>query len=190
MREEISNPISDAILTTDIKSKLDLNLSEKEMDASEFKLELKKLILSTPKSSSKLFFNQLFGGRHSKAVLGDLIAVFLNNSMATYKIAGPQVSVEKEILKKVCQLIGYNENSGGTFPTGGSMSNFMSLIMARDKVDSSIKDKGTNQKLIAYSSENSHYSMAKNASFSGIGKENVRYIKSNKKNTWNGVMLV
>ena len=32
--------------------------------------------------------------------------------------------------------------------------------------------------MIAYSSENSHYSISKNASFSGIGKENVRYIKS------------
>ena len=181
LKEEINNPISDVILTADIGSKLDLNLSEKGMITSEFKSELNKLILSTPKSSSKLFFNQLFGGRHSKAVLGDLIAVFLNNSMATYKIAGPQVGVEKEILKKVCQLIGYNGNSGGTFPTGGSMSNFMSLIMARDRADPAIKDKGANQKLIAYSSENSHYSMSKNASFVGIGKENVRYIKSNEK---------
>ena len=181
LKEEIKSPISDVILPVDIKSKLDLSLSEKGMITSDFKSELNKLILSTPKSSSKLFFNQLFGGRHSKAVLGDLIAVFLNNSMATYKIAGPQVGVEKEILKKVCQLIGYNGNSGGTFPTGGSMSNFMSLIMARDKVDPSIKDKGVNQKLIAYSSENSHYSIAKNASFIGIGKENVRYIKSNEK---------
>jgi sulfinoalanine decarboxylase/sulfinoalanine decarboxylase/aspartate 1-decarboxylase len=181
LKEEINNPISDVILPTDIESKLDLSLNDKGMITSEFKSTLNKLILGTPKSSSNLFFNQLFGGRHSKAVLGDLIAVFLNTSMATYKIAGPQVGVEKEILKKVCQLIGYNGNSGGTFPTGGSMSNFMSLIMARDRVDSSIKDKGINQKLIAYSSENSHYSMAKNASFSGIGKENVRYIQSNKK---------
>lgn len=181
LKEEKNNPISDLILTTDIDSKLDLGLSERGMISSKFKDELKKLILSTPKSSSKLFFNQLFGGRHSKAVLGDLLAVFLNNSMATYKIAGPQVGVEKEILKKVCQLIGYNGNSGGTFPTGGSMSNFMSLIMARDKADSSIKDKGTNQKLIAYSSENSHYSISKNVSFAGIGKENVRYIQSNEK---------
>jgi len=185
LKEEINNPISEVILTTDIESKLDLSLSDKGMITPEFKSVLNKLILSTPKSSSKLFFNQLFGGRHSKAVLGDLIAVFLNSSMATYKIAGSQVGVEKEILKKVCQLIGYNGNSGGTFPTGGSMSNFMSLIMARDKVDSSIKDKGINQKLIAYSSENSHYSMAKNASFAGIGKENVRYIKSNEKGQMN-----
>ena len=163
LKEEIKSPISDVISPVDIESKLDLSLSDKGMITSDFKRELNKLILSTPKSSSKLFFNQLFGGRHSKAVLGDLIAVFLNSSMATYKIAGPQVGVEKEIVKKVCQLIGYNRNSGGTFPTGGSMSNFMSLIMARDKVAPSIKNKGVNQKLIAYSSENSHYSIAKNA---------------------------
>ena len=48
-----------------------------------------------------MFFNQLFGGRHSKAVLGDLLAVMLNNSMATYKISGPLVAVEKEILSQV-----------------------------------------------------------------------------------------
>ena len=31
---------------------------------------------------------------------------------------------------------------------------------------------------MAYSSENAHYSLSKNASFSGLGKENIRYIKS------------
>jgi sulfinoalanine decarboxylase/sulfinoalanine decarboxylase/aspartate 1-decarboxylase len=134
-------------------------------------------LLKSTKSSSKLFFNQLFGGRHSKAVLGDLLAVILNNSMATYKIAGPQISIEKEILSKIYSLIGYNNKAGGTFPTGGSMSNFMSLVMARDKVNT-ISNKSNNKRLIAYSSENSHYSISKNASFSGIGKENVRYIKS------------
>jgi glutamate/tyrosine decarboxylase-like PLP-dependent enzyme len=98
--------------------------------------------------------------------------------MATYKIAGPQVAVEKEILSQVYKLIGYDKNAGGTFPTGGSMSNFMSLVMARDKVNIEIKYRGINEKLIAYTSENSHYSIAKNASFTGVGKDNVRYIKS------------
>ena len=66
----------------------------------------------------------------------------LNNSMATYKIAGPQVAIEKEILSQVHKMIGYSNNPGGTFPTGGSMCNFMSLIMARDKADFQIKQKG------------------------------------------------
>jgi sulfinoalanine decarboxylase/sulfinoalanine decarboxylase/aspartate 1-decarboxylase len=152
-------------------------LQESAISKVEYKKILKKLLLKSTKSSSKLFFNQLFGGRHSKAVLGDLLAVILNNSMATYKIAGPQISIEKEILSKIYSLIGYNNKAGGTFPTGGSMSNFMSLVMARDKVNT-ISNKSNKKRLIAYSSENSHYSISKNASFSGIGKENVRYIKS------------
>ena len=55
--------------------------------------------------------NSIFGGRQSKAVLGDLLAVLLNNSMYTYKVAGPQVGIEQEIIRKSCQLIGYEWSS-------------------------------------------------------------------------------
>ena len=178
LKEERQNPVAEYIDPRKTGEIIDIKLSKKGSSCKEFKNSLIKLIAKTPKSSSKLFFNQLFGGRHSKAVLGDLLAVMLNNSMATYKIAGPQVSIEKEILSQVHKMIGYSDNPGGTFPTGGSMCNFMSLIMARDKVDVQINQKGISQKLVAYTSENAHYSLSKNASFSGLGKENIRYIKS------------
>jgi len=178
LKEEEKTPVSEYINPEDIHTKIDIKLGHESTVSADFKTSLKDLLLKSPKSSSKLFFNQLFGGRHSKAVLGDLLAVFINNSMATYKIAGPQAAVEKEVLSQIYKLIGYNKNAGGTFPTGGSMSNFMSLVMARDKVNLEIKEKGIKQKLVAYSSENSHYSLAKNISFTGVGKENIRYIKS------------
>ena len=178
LEDEIQNPVTKYISPTDLEKAGDIKLGEKGLLDDEFKKALKTLLLKSTKSSSKLFFNQLFGGRHSKAVLGDLLAVLLNNSMATYKIAGPQVFVEKEVLSQVYKLIGYDDNAGGTFPTGGSMSNFMSLVMARDKVNLEIKERGVFQKLIAYTSDNAHYSLSKNASFTGIGKNNVRYIKS------------
>ena len=182
LEDEIKTPVANVIPVEDLDQVLDLSLTETPTITKTYIKILKKVILTTPKSSSKLFFNQLFGGRHSKAVLGDLLAVFLNNSMATYKISGPQVAIEKEIIKKVSTAVGYGKSYGGTLPTGGSMSNFMSLIMARDKKEPSIKDKGMmNQKFVAYTSENSHYSLAKNSSFSGIGRKNIRYIMSNKK---------
>ena len=101
--------------------------------------------------------------------------------MATYKIAGPMVEVEKEILRKVASLIDYPKTFGGTFPTGGSMCNFMALIIARDKKNPEIMKDGKSQNLVCYSSKNSHYSIGKNASFAGIGRNNVRYIKTNEK---------
>ena len=76
--------------------------------------------------------------------------------MATYKIAGPQVGVEKELLRKICEIIKYPVSSGGTFPTGGSMSNFMSLVMARDRKDPNAKNLGITKKLVAYASKISH----------------------------------
>ena len=178
LEDELQNPVTEYISPNKVESSLDVKLGKEGMVDSEFKNSLKQLLLKSPKSSSKSFFNQLFGGRHSKAVLGDLLAVMLNNSMATYKIAGPQVAVEKEIIKQVNNLIGYPEGCGGTFPTGGSMSNFMSLVMARDKVNLAIKEQGISQKIVAYTSEEAHYSISKNASFTGLGKANVRQIKS------------
>lgn len=180
LEEENNNPIADYIKPHEAQKNLDITLGEKGVVGEKFKKSIQDLILKSPKSSSKLFFNQLFGGRHSKAVLGDLLAVMLNNSMATYKISGPLVAVEKEILSQVYNLIGYDNSPGGTFPTGGSMSNFMSLIMARDRTDLNIKKLGISQKLVAYTSENAHYSLSKNASFSGIGRENIRHITSHK----------
>ncbi len=180
LEDELQNPVTEYTHPNHIETALDIKLGKEGATDNELKNALKQLIQKSPKSSSKLFFNQLFGGRHSKAVLGDLLAVMLNNSMATYKISGPQASVEKEILSQIYKLIGYDNNPGGTFPTGGSMCNFMSLVMARDKASLEIKEKGISQKLVAYTSENAHYSLSKNASFSGLGKENVRYIKSDK----------
>ena len=141
INDELTNPVAPAIPPDELHLKFDLELKSSPAIAEDFKKELNKIVLNTPKSSSKLFFNQLFGGRHSKAILGDLLAVMLNNSMATYKIAGPQVAVEKEVIKQVNALISYPKGCGGTFPTGGSMSNFMSLVMARDKKDKEIKNK-------------------------------------------------
>jgi len=181
LKEEENNPVSKFIPPEELNLNIDIDLRREPLSFKEYKKNLKLLLKYTPRSSSKLFFNQLFGGRNSKAVLGDLLATILNNSMATYKIAGPQVAVEQEVLKKVCLQIGYKQNFGGTFPTGGSMSNFMSLIMARDRKDPFSREKGITQKLIMYTSESAHYSIAKNASFSGIGKENIRYIKVNER---------
>ncbi len=179
LEDEEKNPVSRPIDPGELSAHLDLSLSEEPALAEDFKKKLSQLVLSTPKTSTRLFFNQLFGGRQPKAVLGDLLAVLLNNSMYTYKVAGPQVGVEREIISQVCRLVGYGSGSGGTLPTGGSMSNFMALLMARDVADNESKNKGISRPLVAYTSKESHYSIGKNASFSGLGREQVRYIQTN-----------
>tara|TARA_R110001632_G_scaffold87188_2_gene189629 strand:+ start:3514 stop:4911 length:1398 start_codon:yes stop_codon:yes gene_type:complete len=178
INEEEKNPVADRIDSDKLYDSIDLSLTDSGMIDDQFKSVLKDILVSTPKTATNLFFNQLFGGRQSKAILGDLLAVMLNNSMYTYKVAGPQVGIEQEIIRQSCELIGYGAQSNGTFPTGGSMSNYMALMMARDAKDPSCRLDGMSKPMVIYTSKESHYSNTKNASFAGIGKNNIRYIKA------------
>jgi len=179
--EEENNPVAERIDANELYSSIDLSLNETALVDDDFKSVLRDVLISTPKTATSLFFNQLFGGRQSKAVLGDLLAVMLNNSMYTYKVAGPQVGIEQEIIRQSCDLIGYGSQSNGTFPTGGSMSNYMALIMARDAKDPDCRLNGMTKPMVVYTSKESHYSNAKNTSFAGIGKNNIRYIPADEK---------
>jgi len=181
INEEEKHPVADRIDSNKLYDSIDLSLNATAMVDDEFKTVLKEVLISTPKTATKLFFNQLFGGRQGKAVLGDLLAVMLNNSMYTYKVAGPQVGIEQEIIRQSCNMIGYGSQSNGTFPTGGSMSNYMALVMARDAKDPQCRLDGMSKPLVVYTSKESHYSNTKNASFAGIGKNNIRYIQADSK---------
>lgn len=176
LSDEAVKPVSDHVASQELYNTLDLSLSEDGIPDDEFERALKDLVLKTPRTATNAFFNQLFGGRNDKAVLGDLLAVILNNSMYTYKAAGPQVGVEKILLRETCNLIGWDQESDGTFAPGGSMTNYMAMVMARDAFDEKIKLEGVKREMIVYTSKESHYSTPKNASFSGIGRNNVRYV--------------
>ena len=186
LKEENLHPVAEPIEAEKLFEQLDLALVDDPALEEDFANTLRDLVLSTPRTATRLFFNQLFGGRKGKAVLGDLLAVMLNNSMYTYKVAGPQVGVEKEVINTVCKMIGYGEKGVGTFVTGGSLCNFMALLMARDVKDEALQQEGVRKPMVAYTSADSHYSIQKNAAFAGIGRRQVRFIETNDQ----GEMLV
>ncbi len=176
LQDEVDHAVSDPVEAATMIETMDLSLSEHPASPETFTSVLKTLVLSTPKTSSVRFFNQLFGGRKGKAILGDLLAVMLNNSMYTHKVAGPMVGVEKVVLHKIIQMIGYPESADGTFASGGSMANLMAMIMARDKTNPDVHFDGAGKSMIFYTSTESHYSIPKNAALIGIGRNNVRAV--------------
>lgn len=176
LTDEKEHHVAEYIPSDELYERLDLELTDEPISEAQLKDVLQDLVLTTPRTATPAFFNQLFGGRNDKAVLGDLLAVILNNSMYTYKAAGPQIGVEKVILRKVCDLVGWDDTSDGTFASGGSMTNFMGMLMARDACAPDAPYKGVSDKMTVYTSAESHYSIPKNAAFAGIGLESVRYI--------------
>ena len=95
LNAEGDEPVVEPIDTSELHSRFDLEFKDDGLTESEWENLVEEVVLSTPRTATKLFFNQLFGGRQPKAVIGDLLAVMLNNSMYTYKVAGPQVGIEK-----------------------------------------------------------------------------------------------
>ena len=176
LADEAQNPVAEYIPSAKLFDRLDLKLQKDGISADELEAALKDLIFTTPRTATNAFFNQLFGGRQERAILGDLLSVILNNSMYTYKAAGPQIGVEKAVLREVCDMIGWDKTSDGTLAPGGSMTNFMGMLMARDAYNDTTRYAGVHQKMTVYTSAESHYSIPKNAAFAGIGRDNVRKI--------------
>jgi len=178
---EKSNPVAPYHSYQEIYNRVDLEIKDAPISDEDFVQSMSGLLRHTPKTSTPEFFNQLFGGRNGKAVIGEMLAALMNNSMYTYKVGGPMIAIEKTMLTHIKTRIGYPEHAEGTIATGGSMTNFMAMLMARDQADQSVTTSGLKQTLIAYTSLESHYSTTKNASFAGIGKDNVRYIRANER---------
>jgi len=139
---------------------------------------LRAYVRATPKTATPRFLNQLYGGRLAPAAVADALASFLNNSMYTYKAAGLGVSVEDEVLDHMRRLAGFDRGEG-TFAPGGSLSNLMAMLVARNHRRPSAREKGLGPPaLVAYASDQSHYSVVKSAGVLGIGRDNVRLIES------------
>lgn len=182
MKAEQEEPVLKPEAPENLFERLNIELSDDALSDDEFGPILRDVVLNTPRTATRKFFNQLFGGRNSKASLGDLLAVLLNNSMYTYKVGGPMIGIEKELLNRSAELLGYPANADGTIAPGGSMTNLMAMLMARDKAQEEARTAGLyGARLTMYTSKESHYSIPKNAAFMGIGRDQVRYVDSDDK---------
>jgi glutamate/tyrosine decarboxylase-like PLP-dependent enzyme len=179
-REEDKTPVVQPVPTDQVIEYFDLSVKEDGLSRADWEKLVEHVVLATPRTATKLFFNQLFGGRQSKAMLGDLLAVVLNNSMYTYKVAGPQAGIEKTMIHTLCNMVGF-EGGDGTIAPGGSLANLMGMIMGRDASEGDAHNQGVTGKMTVYTSKSSHYSIPKNAAFMGVGREQVRYVEVTEK---------
>ena len=86
------------------------------------------------------------------------------------------IVVEHHLLTYIRKLFGWSAEEGdGIFNPGGSMSNFYGMICARQHLFPELKTKGLfgHPPLVAFTSEESHYSIKKGANWLGLGVDNV-----------------
>ncbi|WP_109833036.1 pyridoxal phosphate-dependent decarboxylase family protein [Reichenbachiella versicolor] len=115
------------------------------------------------------------------AVIGDIIASSVNTAIETWDQSTSGTLMEQEMIDWITSRIGLSDDADGVFTTGGSQSNLMALLLARDhyafeNYQLNIKESGINanaQNFKIFCSEKSHFSIQKSAALIGLGYESV-----------------
>ena len=159
-----STPLSDELVINYFKKYLDLSV----------------------KTNQPGFLQSLWGGSHIPAILGELLVASTNTSMYTFDTAPVATVIEKSIISKLTDLIGWIEGDG-TFTSGGSNGNLLGLVCARNYIFPEYVKKGNlGKEFQIYISSESHYSIENAVKIMGIGTENIIKINCDK----NGKMKV
>jgi len=106
----------------------------------------------------------------------------LNPQLATLARSQLASKIELETVRWMAERIGWAENFGGTFTSGGNEANFSGLALAlAAKFPNAIEDGvATLQgQPVAYASAESHHSLDKSAGLLGIGRRALRRIALN-----------
>jgi len=121
------------------------------------------------------------------SVVAEAMIAVLNQSMDSWDQASAATYVEQKVIDWMCDKYDLGTKADGIFTSGGTQSNLMGLLLARDwiadKFDNhSIQKLGLPQyanKLRILCSKNSHFTVQKSASLLGLGESAVRCVEAN-----------
>lgn len=172
--ESVSQTVKPSVSINEIKKIFSLDDVGKETDINKLIDHYLSYSVSTGHPN---FFNQLFSGFSLHGFIGEVVTALTNSSMYTFEMSPVATLMEKELTDKMAKIIGYKKGSG-TFVTGGSNGNMLAMFAARNRFAPQSKLKGLsgNKELVAFVSDDAHYSMLKAANLIGIGIENVKKI--------------
>ena len=112
-------------------------------------------------------------------VWADALAAALNQNAGAWRNGPTSAIIESQVIRWLCELIGYDKKSFGTLASGGSEANLIALKCARDHADAAIVHRGVRHPpadLVIYASDQCHYSLEKSADILGLGRDQLRKI--------------
>ncbi|WP_299536098.1 aminotransferase class V-fold PLP-dependent enzyme [Ulvibacterium sp.] len=106
--------------------------------------------------------------------LSAMVSALLNNGMAIYEMGMAPSAIERVVINKLCDKIGYDSSSGGFLTSGGTLANLTALLSARKaKVSHDIWNKGHKEQLGIMVSEEAHYCIDRAAKIMGLGEKGI-----------------
>lgn len=108
------------------------------------------------KTGHPRFFNQISCGLDLISMAGEWLTATCNTNMFTYEISPVFILMEKEVIRRMIQLIGWPDGEGDAiFSPGGAIANMYAMNAARHRIFPRAKPLGMNSvpTLCAFTSE-------------------------------------
>lgn len=175
-------PVSKPISAKDLNQIVDFSLHDEGAELTALKQAAEHYLTYQPDSAQVDFFKLLYSGRNDPALLGDWVTSLSNANMHTYQMSPVATLMEQELINQWNRLVGFtsaSQTGDGVMVSGGSQANLIGMMMARHQACPDIKTNGFgHQKLIAFVSDQAHYSGQKAANVLGIGVDNLIAVAS------------
>ncbi|MEI8595394.1 pyridoxal phosphate-dependent class III aminotransferase [Photobacterium sp. Hal280] len=118
------------------------------------------------------------------AVAAEAFIAALNQSMDSWDQSTAATFVEQKVVDWLCGVYGYDKQADGVFTSGGTQSNLMGLLLARDRFADiqsghNIQKQGLPEyagKMRILCSKKSHFTVQKSASLMGLGEHAVETV--------------
>jgi glutamate decarboxylase len=187
--EDTSRPVIELNSPDEIRSKYEaagISLSLKDGKAHSDDLLFKGtelLMQMSCRTQHPLFFNQLYARASPNSIAADWVSTATNTNCHTYEVAPVFTTMEVEIFKKFASVLGgeYPNGHDGLFVPGGSISNLYGMHLAANRKDPKRNTRGAvgGPTLVAFVSDQAHYSGLKSARLLAIGSDNLVKVATN-----------
>ncbi|WP_114786240.1 pyridoxal phosphate-dependent decarboxylase family protein [Vibrio tetraodonis] len=115
------------------------------------------------------------------AILAEQILSSINSSLDTWDQSAGGTLIEQKLLDWTAKKIGFDAKADGIFTSGGTQSNLMAMLLARDnycvkEYQHNVREQGLpsfSHKFRIFTSELSHFSIQKSAALIGLGYDAV-----------------
>ena len=109
-------------------------------------------------------------------IIAQMCTTLLNNGVAVYEMGPASMAAERNVIRYISGLIGFGREADGIFTHGGSAGNLTGLLAARQAMsDYNVWEEGVRHDRPAgiIVSDQSHYSISRNARVIGLGGASV-----------------
>ena len=156
------------------KGILDLPFTETPKNLSQILQLLEKEVDSQGiNAASGAHLGYIPGGGIFPTAMGDYISAVTNKYTGIFFASPGGVRIENQLIRWMCQLVGFPENSLGNLTSGGSIANLIAIVTARDAKEITAKKI---EKTVIYLTEQVHHCVQKAIRIAGLQEAHIRYI--------------